>query len=241
MTKPPASDDTAAALTASIGHVFANASLLQDALTHPSLSGTRQRRRSGAAPYERLEFLGDRVLGLVIAAWLYELFPDADEGALAKRHAALVNRDALHGIALEIGLDRHLRLAHGEKVSADRKNLTTLSDALEALIGAIYLDAGLDAARQFIQRYWRQATMTETAPSDPKTALQEWAQGRGLPLPSYKVIENTGPAHAPKFVVEATVAGLPSVRAEGQSKRLAEKSAAIALLALASGANAAKS
>ena len=105
-----------------------------------------------------------------------------------------------------------------------------MSDALEALIGALYLDAGLEVARQFIQRYWRQTADTEAAPADPKTALQEWAQGQGLPLPVYKVVERSGPAHAPKFVIEVSVKGYATASAEGPSKRLAEKAAAQVLL-----------
>ncbi|NTU77110.1 MAG: ribonuclease III [Alphaproteobacteria bacterium] len=217
-------------LTARLGHEFAKADLLQDALTHPSLAGQKPRKKGRTTPYERLEFLGDRVLGLVIADWLYQLFPDSNEGDLAKRHAALVNRDALRAIALEIGLEKHVRLARGEDASAARKNLATLSDAMEALIGALYLDGGIEVARAFIQRYWRQATAVEEAPADPKTALQEWAQGRGLPLPVYKVLERSGPAHAPKFIIQVSVKDFEPMQAEGPSKRLAEKAAAQLLL-----------
>ncbi len=220
----------ASELTARLGHEFAKPELLQEALTHPSLAGFRQRKKNSTTPYERLEFLGDRVLGLVIADWLYKLFPDASEGNLAKRHAALVNRDFLRAVALEIKLEKYLRLARGEEASAARKNLATLSDALEAVIGALYLDGGLETARNFIQRYWQKATAAETTPADPKTALQEWAQGQGLPLPVYKVIEHSGPAHAPKFKIEVTVKGHPSASAEGESKRLAEKAAAQAFI-----------
>ncbi|MDD3287648.1 MAG: ribonuclease III [Alphaproteobacteria bacterium] len=219
-------------LVACLKHNFANPELLNAALTHPSLTGSKNHKKGDASPYERLEFLGDRVLGLVIADWLYALFPGSREGDLAKRHASLVNRDALRAIALEIGLERYLRLAHGEEVaSSGRKNLATLSDALEAVIGAIFLDGGLEPAKNFIQHYWKnEATKAEATPVDPKTALQEWAQGHGLPLPSYKTLENSGPAHAPKFVIEVTVKGhLPAI-AEGPSKRAAEKSAAEAIL-----------
>jgi len=216
-------------LTTRIGHNFASPELLQDALKHPSLAGFRQRKKS-AMPYERLEFLGDRVLGLIIAEWLYEKFPDASEGELAKRHAGLVNREALRIVALEIGLSQHLRLARGEEADAGRKNLATLSDALEALIGALYLDGGLKAATHFIHRYWQKDIAVSEAPADPKTKLQEWAQGQGLPLPQYKVVENTGPAHAPKFIIEVSVKGHPSATAEGNSKREAQKAAAQVLL-----------
>lgn len=219
-----------AELTARLGYKFKKPELLEEALTHPSLAGFRQRKKNSTTPYERLEFLGDRVLGLVIAEWLYALFPDASEGELAKRHASLVNRDALRDVALEIGLDRHLRVARGEEAGVARKNIATLSDAMEALIGALYLDAGLEKARTFIQNHWQQAKQAEATPADPKTALQEWAQGQGLPLPVYKVMERSGPAHAPKFVIEASVKGYAPATGEGPSKRLAEKEAAKALL-----------
>jgi ribonuclease-3 len=212
-----------------LGHVFKTPELLDHALTHPSLGAFRQRRK-GVMPYERLEFLGDRVLGLVIAQWLYEKYPEASEGDLAKRHAALVNREALRAVAKEIELGSYLRLARGEEASAARKNLATLPDAMEAVIGALYLDGGLKAAENFIHRYWQKDIAVSEAPADPKTALQEWAQGQGLPLPQYKVIEHSGPAHAPKFVIEVTVKNHPSASAEGDSKRAAQKAAAASLL-----------
>jgi len=222
-----------AELAARLGHEFASPKLLQEALTHPSLAGFRARKQHGTSPYERLEFLGDRVLGLVIAEWLYERFPNASEGELAKRHAALVNRDALKAVAGDIELGKYLRLARGEETGAARKNLVTLSDAMEAVIGALYLDGGLAPAASFIRRHWQKDLETPEAPADPKSVLQEWAQGRGLPLPHYKVIERAGPAHAPKFTVEASVKGFEPVTAEGDSKRAAEKAAAAALIALA--------
>lgn len=219
-----------AELTAQLGHDFTRPQLLQDALTHPSLAGFRQRKK-GAMPYERLEFLGDRVLGLIIAEWLYQKFPDASEGELAKRHAALVNREALRRVALEIGLGKFLRLAKGEETGAARKNLATLPDAMEALIGALYLDGGLKIAHDFIERFWQKDIAVEEAPADPKTTLQEWAQAQGLPLPQYKVLEHSGPAHAPKFVIEVQVKGHVPAQAMGDSKRAAQKAAATLLLA----------
>jgi ribonuclease III len=217
-----------AAFAERLGHAFASPRLLEDALTHPSLAGARQRKKG--APYERLEFLGDRVLGLAIAEWLYETFPSASEGEMAKRHAALVNRDALRAVALDIGLAGFVRLAHGEDAQAARKNLATLPDAMEAVIGALYLDGGYSAARAFIHRYWQRDIAVSETPVDPKTTLQEWAQGRSLPLPTYRVIENSGPAHAPNFVIEASVKGFPPTQAEGNSKRDAQKAAAVKLL-----------
>jgi ribonuclease-3 len=219
-------------LAEKLGHRFATPRLLEDALTHPSLSGARPRKKG--APYERLEFLGDRVLGLVIAEWIYETFPNADEGEMAKRHAALVNREALRAVAQEIGLGQFVRLARGEDansgIGGSRKNLATLPDAMEAVIGALYLDGGLIAARVFIRQYWQRDIAVSETPADPKTTLQEWAQGQGLPLPVYRVIENSGPAHAPKFIIEASVKNLTPVQAEGDSKRAAQKAAATKLL-----------
>jgi len=223
-----------AALAEKLGHLFATPRLLEEALTHPSLAGSSGRQKKKGAPYERLEFLGDRVLGLVIAEWLYETFPVAAEGEMAKRHAALVNRDALRAIATEIGLGKFVRLARGEDVGASggRKNIATLPDAMEAVIGALYLDGGFDAARTFIHKYWQRDIAVSETPADPKTTLQEWAQGQGLPLPVYRVVTHSGPAHAPKFMIEATVKGFPSVQAEGDSKRAAQKAAAVKLVEL---------
>lgn len=212
-----------------IGHKFSKLHLLRESLTHPSSVNHSGQKKKAAPQYERLEFLGDRVLGLVVAEWLYQLYPDENEGKLAKRHAALVNRDALQVVAAALNLEKYVKLAHGEKVGAERKNLVVLSDALEALIGAVYLDAGLEAAKNFIQKFWQNAAHVDHAPADPKTSLQEWAQGRGLELPSYTVLQHSGPAHAPKFVISVSVKGHAPVEAEGASKREAEKAAAALL------------
>ncbi|MDR3425077.1 MAG: ribonuclease III [Alphaproteobacteria bacterium] len=216
------------ALAERLGHKFAAPRLLEEALTHPSLSGAHQRKKG--APYERLEFLGDRVLGLAIAEWLYETFPNADEGEMAKRHAALVNRDALRSVAVEIGLAQFVRLAHDQHVEAGRKNIATLPDAMEAVIGALYLDGGYAPARDFIHKYWQRDIAVSETPADPKTTLQEWAQKQGLPLPVYRVVKNSGPPHAPKFMIEVSVKGFPPEQAEGNSKRDAQKLAAGKLL-----------
>ncbi len=221
-----------AALAKKLGHVFINPTLLHDALTHPSLPTTKTSHKTvKPSPYERLEFLGDRVLGLVIAHWLYELFPEADEGELAKRHAHLVNGEMLKQIALSMELDDHLRLARGESANASRKNLAALSDAMEGVIGALYLDAGYDVAASFIKTYWEPWVGTDLESSaDPKTALQEYVQGKGHALPHYSIVERTGPSHAPKFKVQVVVNGHAPVVAEGGSKREAEKKAASMLL-----------
>ncbi len=228
MATPQDSKPDPSVLAEKLGHRFKQPKLLEGALTHPSLFGSRTRKKGSA--YERLEFLGDRVLGLVIAEWLYETFPNAEEGEMAIRHASLVNRHALRGVAVTLGLGKFLRLARGENAESGRKNLATLPDAMEAVIGALYLDGGFEAARKFIHQYWQQGIAVSEMPADPKTALQEWAQGQGLPLPAYRVVENSGPAHAPKFVVEASVKGIPPAIAEGNSKRDAQKAAAAKLL-----------
>ncbi|MBP7252589.1 MAG: ribonuclease III [Alphaproteobacteria bacterium] len=216
-----------------LGHSFKQKSLLQGALTHPSLGGGGARRKSAGTLYERLEFLGDRVLGLTVAAWLYQQFPDDSEGDLSKRHAALVNRVTLKKIAVAIDLPRFLRVAKGEQAATQRSQ-SVLSDAIEALIGALYLDGGVEMAQKFIHRHWQEALAAQKQAAqlaDPKTVLQEWAQGRGLPLPVYKVLSREGPAHAPKFIIEVTVQGYAPAQAEGEAKREAEKKAAAVLLA----------
>lgn len=228
--KPTPEKLDSAELAERLGYKFAKPELLEQALTHPSLSGGSSKRKTSGADYERLEFLGDRVLGLVIAEWLFEKYPNAREGELAKRHAALVNRDALRLVADEIGLGPYLRLAGGEKPGSARKNLATLPDAMEAVLGALYCDGGLKVAATFIHRFWQKDIAIEQAPADPKTTLQEWAQGQGLPLPQYKVVEHSGPAHAPKFMIEVSVKGYSAAVAEGNSKRAAEKIAAAQFL-----------
>lgn len=232
----PAADPTG--LAEAIGHHFANPSLLADAVTHPSLMGLERTARGSGRPehgpglaYERLEFLGDRVLGLVIAEWLLERFPDEREGALAKRHASLVRREALARVADDLELGSYLRLSPAEAQSGGRSNRTILGDACEATIGALYLDGGMTIARNFIRRAWSdQIERVQPPPMDAKTSLQEWAQARGKPLPAYRLIEQTGPAHEPLFKVSVTVEGMDAVIGAGSSKRIAEKQAATALL-----------
>ena len=207
-----------------LGHEFEETNLLDRALTHASAGGGRQSN-------ERLEFLGDRVLGLVVADMLLQRFADEDEGAIAKRHTALVRREALARVARSIELGAALQLSKGEEDNGGRSNPAILADACEAVIAALYRDGGLEAARRFIAEYWTPLLEeTETPPRDDKTALQEWAQGRGLPLPSYTEVDRQGPAHEPVFVIEAAVSGFPAVRADGASKRQAEQKAAAVLL-----------
>ena len=220
-----ASVESPSALAAALGHDFSEPALLQQALTHSSASG-----RTGQAN-ERLEFLGDRVLGLVIADLLFRRFGEEVEGALARRFAVLVSRESLAQVAGGIGLAAHLKLARGEEDSGGRANPAILADACEAVIAALYLDGGLEPARRFIERAWADLVEQDLRPpQDAKTALQEWAQGRGLRLPVYSVFATAGPPHDPVFTVEVRVDGLPPVQAEGRSKRVAEQAAAAVLL-----------
>jgi len=202
-----------------IGYQFQKKALLKGALTHSSV------RHSGNM-FERLEFLGDRVLGVVIAQFLYEQFEREPEGDLAKRLAVLVSKDTCDKVGHLIALPQVLKL------SGDRSgNSAILADAVEALIGAIYLDGGLDPCRKFIIQNWeRFVRESSSPPKDAKTTLQEWAQSCGFPVPVYTLVETTGPDHAPLFRVEVSVQGQPSCSGEGNSKRVAEQMAAAKLL-----------
>ncbi len=224
--------DAAAALAAladALGHRFDHPELLVEALTHPS---ARTRRGVAKRGYERLEFLGDRVLGLIIAELLWRRFPDEAEGALTRRHTSLVRRETLTGIAKEIGLGAYIVLSSGEEAAGARGNASVLADVCEAVIAALYLDGGLAAARAFVERWWEQRlTKLGAPPRDPKTALQEWAQARGRALPIYRTVATEGPAHRRTFTVTVTVEGLPPASASGLSKRAAEAAAAAAALA----------
>ncbi|QEX16731.1 ribonuclease 3 [Hypericibacter terrae] len=227
---PDISGSDVAELETSLGHVFDDKSLLLAALTHPSLAGLRGGR--GLGTYERLEFLGDRVLGLIVAEMLYRTFPQEDEGALARRFAELVRRESIARISGAIGLGRHLRLAASEAGSGGRDNPALLADAGEAVIAALYLDGGLEAARRFVEPAWRPLVAEEIIPpQDAKTALQEWAQGQGLALPVYALVSTAGPAHEPRFAVEVRVEGHGKATGSGKSKRAAEQAAAAAILA----------
>lgn len=214
-------------LEARIGRTFRRKALLREALTHASV-GERQK---SAVDYERLEFLGDRVLGLVVAESLFARFPDEGEDKMAPRLNALVSRDACARAARRLDLGAALILSAAEEKTGGREKDTILADACEALIAAVYLDGGMKAARQFIEMFWAEEfTTVGDAPRDPKTALQEWAAQRRKANPSYAVVERTGPDHAPRFVVEARVDGIAASRGAGNSKRDAERAAARALL-----------
>lgn len=227
----PASAAGLAELAERLGHPFADPALLQQAFTHSSAFGTAAGRRRGMS-YERLEFLGDRVLGLVLSEMLYRAFPHESEGALARRLAELARKETIARVANALDLGRHLILSRGEEEGGGRANPSLLSDACEAMIGALYLDGGLAPAKRFIERYW-QPILAEDArpPKDAKTALQEWAQGSGLPLPVYRIRSSEGPPHEPVFEVEVLVEGRAPVTGTGRSRRAAEQAAASALLA----------
>jgi ribonuclease-3 len=213
---------------ARLGHRFTLRAWLREALTHSSATGPRQRRRSN----ERLEFLGDRVLDLAVAELLFRRFPVEGEGALSQRQASLVRRETLAGIAATLGVGDWLILARSEEEGGGRTNPAILADALEALIGALYLDGGWPVAAEFIREHWEpRLAQMHGPPQDAKTALQEWTQSRGLGLPSYRVIGTSGPAHAPIFEIAVGLSDATEVTASGNSKRAAEQAAAERLLA----------
>jgi ribonuclease-3 len=210
-------------LSGRLGHEFRDPSLLVRALTHGS--------RGGEGDNQRLEFLGDRVLGLVVAEALLEADPQADEGRIAPRFNALVRRETCAEVARGIDLGAGLKLGRSEMIGGGRKKEALLADAMEAVIAAVYLDGGLEAARAVILGLWRDriAQAPEDA-RDAKSALQEWAQARGLLPPDYVLIGREGPDHQPRFVIEARLSTGEAQRAEGTTKRAAEHAAAAALL-----------
>jgi len=217
------------ALEARIGHKFANAALLATALTH--VSALKSARKRGDS-YQRLEFLGDHVLGLIVSDMLYRTFPNADEGELSKRLADLVRKESCAEVAKLLGLAEDIKLgAVGAAVGA-RLRRSVLGDVCEAVIGAVFLDGGYQAAAQFVERNWTERMRVLRRPlRDPKTMLQEWAQGKGLPTPIYREIERTGPHHDPQFRIAVELPGLATAEGVGGSKRAAEKAAASAMIA----------
>ncbi|MCX7890018.1 MAG: ribonuclease III [Rhodobacteraceae bacterium] len=214
------------AFAARIGHSFARPALLVEALTHPSLSSPGRRSN------QRLEFLGDRVLGLVIAEALLAGDAGAAEGQLAPRLNALVRQETCAEVARAVGLGEVLKLGRSEAQSGGRRKEAILADAMEAVIAAVYLDAGYEAARAVVLGLWgERIARAEAAGRDPKTALQEWTQARGLGLPAYGVVRRHGADHAPRFTVEVRLADGSAATAEAGSRRVAEREAAAALLA----------
>lgn len=218
-----------AAVEAQLGRKFRRPALLQEALTHSSAGEGRARINN-----ERQEFLGDRVLGLVVAERLYRDFPNEGESGLAPRLNALVNRGACARAARRANLGAALIVSRSEEAGGGRDKEAILADACEAVIAALYLDGGLKAARDFIDKYWAEEfDGVANVPQDAKSALQEWAAASKRGSPHYHVLERAGPDHAPLFTVEVSVQGYPPARGQGGSKREAERIAAAALLAVA--------
>lgn len=215
-----------AAFQSRLGHRFADPALLVRALTHASIASPAK------LDNQRLEFLGDRVLGLVLAETLLEADAAATEGQLAPRFNALVRKETCADVARQIGLGDVLRLGRSEMMSGGRRKEAVLGDAMEAVIAAVYLDAGHAAARELVRRLWG-ARVSDVADDarDAKTSLQEWAQARGLPPPDYLEIARDGPDHAPLFTIEVRLASGQQERALAGAKRQAEQAAAKALLA----------
>jgi ribonuclease III len=212
-------------LEARLGYRFRDPELALLALTHLSAQAT------GGRSYQRLEFLGDRVLGVVVADQLYRFFPNASEGELSMRLAKLVRRETCAAIAVEWEVGPHVVLGLGEARGGGRKKAAILSDVCESLIGAVYVDGGFEAARELILRSWGARFTADAEPKrDAKTEVQEWAQARALPGPHYEEVARSGPAHAPLFVMRVVLQGYEPETGEATSKRAAEQAAARAFL-----------
>ncbi|SMF61402.1 ribonuclease III [Allosphingosinicella indica] len=209
-------------ITSATGHTPHDAALFERALTHSS---------RGGADYERLEFLGDRVLGLIMASLLYRLYPDEPEGKLSNRFNALVTRETCADVARDLGIGAQVILGKQARDDGAADSDNVLGDVVEALIGAIYLEGGLEAAEAFVRRAWGdRAERQASAPKHPKSTLQELAAAKGAKPPVYRLVHRSGPHHAPRFTVEVELPGLGTATAEGASKQEAEKAAALALL-----------
>jgi len=207
---------------AQTGHRPRDPDLFERAMTHSSREG---------ANYERLEFLGDRVLGLAVASWLFETFPEEPEGKLSRRLNALVSRETCAEIAREIGLTGQMRLGKQALEDGASESDNVLGDMVEALLGALFLEGGTAAADRFVRRHWEALLDGQrTAPKHPKSALQEWAAANNRKPPEYAQVNRSGPQHAPVFVVEVSIRGVGEARAEGASKQEAETEAARVLL-----------
>jgi ribonuclease-3 len=217
-----------AAFEERIGYRFKNAAVLEQALTHISaLTGARNR----AGSYQRLEFLGDHVLGLVVSDMLFRAFPKADEGEMSRRLADLVRKEACADVARAIDLGPAIRLGASENNAGGRNRTAILADVCEALIGAVFIDGGYEAASTMISRLWEERMRVPVRPlRDSKTVLQEWAQARGLPTPAYREVERKGPDHDPEFRVTVELPKFAPAEGLGRSKRAAEQAAATAML-----------
>ncbi len=210
-----------------IGHTFRDAGLLVTALTHMSFAPSEPRIGS----YQRFEFLGDRVLGLVVSAMLVEAFPQAEEGELSRRLAGLVRKETCADVAAEWGVSGAVRLGDSEAANGDAGKPAILGDVCEAIVGAVFTDGGFEAARGIVRPVWTPRMLAPSRPlRDPKTALQEWAQGLGRAAPLYREVSRDGPAHAPYFTVAVDLAGFSVECGSGPSKRAAEQAAAEAFM-----------
>ena len=217
------SDEMIAFLRQSLGHEPKNRGLFAMALTHSSVGGDS---------YERLEFLGDRVLGVVVARALYERYPDEPEGKLSRRYNALVARETCAEVGRALGLPPLIKLGRQAREDSANQSDNVIGDVVEALIGALLLDGGMDAAERFVLRAWADLLEGQgRAPQHPKSGLQELAAARGCRPPEYALVSRTGPHHAPLFTVRVEVKGLGEATAQGSSKQEAETEAATALLA----------
>jgi ribonuclease III len=228
MLNMPRADRTDKALQDRLGYHFSNPALLDQALTHVSAQSTPL---SMAPDYQRLEFLGDRVLGLIIADLLYRTFPEESEGKLSRRLGTLVRRETCAEIAREWDLAAHLRVGQAERRSGLRNREAILADVCEAVIAAIWLDGGLDSAKMVVERsFGPRLLQADGAMRDSKSALQEWALGLGLGTPEYVSMSRTGPDHKPVFKIAVSIQGHENTFGEGPSKRVAEQNAARAFM-----------
>ncbi|WP_417317551.1 ribonuclease III [Emcibacter sp.] len=202
---------------------FRDEDLLRQALTHPSLEGP--------VSYQRLEFVGDRVLGLLIAEWIYERYPHVDEGGMASRHTNLVRRETCAEAAEKMGLAEYILMAKSTEDTGGRRRATILGDVCEALLGAMYLEGGLDVCRKLIRTHWKDFIDQDgLAVRDAKTRLQEWAQSRKISTPNYVTLGREGPAHEPLFTIAVRLNGMGEQVGQGGSKREAEQAAAARML-----------
>jgi ribonuclease-3 len=224
---PKRRDTIASALETTIKYRFKDSDLRDQALTH--ISALAGGNRIGS--YQRLEFLGDHVLGLVISELLYRNFPKGDEGELSRRLADLVRRETCAEVARAIDLGAALRLGTSEANAGGRSRVAILADVCESLVGAVFVDGGYDAAAELVERLWGERLRASSRPvRDAKTQLQEWAQARGLPTPAYREVERTGPHHNPEFRVAVSLPGRETAEGLGRSKRAAEQAAAAEML-----------
>lgn len=214
-------------LEAALGYRFKDRDLYERALTHASARGEGRR-----VDNERLEFLGDRVLGLAISEALWRADPQRREGDMARRYNSLVRRETCAAIARKVGLGAEMIMSESEATNGGRDKDTIVANAMEAVLGAIFVEAGFDRARRVILALWgdRLEAVSKASQADPKSALQEWAQGRGYPLPRYLEVSREGPDHAPVFVSEVQIDGLEPSVGQGASKRHAEQAAAKSML-----------